>query len=149
MEPYSSDSSYESDSSDSELEQIKTTVLPKTKVKPQPVAPITSIPVAQPVTQPKPKRNYVKKVISPEDAAKQKANRIALLAKAREVKAAKKQQQQPPPPQQQPVQPKTKQRKPKQIVNNYYYTNDPKPTPQPTPQPRAVVKQPANNIIFV
>ena len=149
MDQYSSDSSYESDSG-SDLEQV---VIPKQKARAKPAAP-------QPVDQ-KPKRNYVKKQQTPEDAERIKQARIQVLAKAREAKAAKKQQQQKPPPQPVSVQPKPKQKKTPQIVNNYYYTNEPTAKPEPqTPRPQAKPKQqpkaqptqqprPPPNIFFV
>lgn len=145
---FSSDSDFSSDSSsDSDIQaqpQMK-----QSKQQAQPEAPL----------QPKPKRVYVKKVLDEEAEAKKKEIRNQVLIKARNARKEKADKLVNEKLEAEKKLKEVKKKSKKQIVNNYYYTNDkpaeqpatpatPRLKPQPTPK-QSVPKQPNNNIFFV
>ena len=119
MADFSSDSSY-SDSSEEETLQ-KRPKLVRAKKTPEPAPP-----PEEPET--KPKRKYVKKVKTEEEAAAIKAKRIEILAKAREARKAsqakkKDDLQELKEIKEKPLkEKKVKKEKKATVVNNYYYT---------------------------
>ena len=101
----------------------------------------------------KPKRKYVKKVKTEEEAAAIKEKRIEILAKAREarkVNQAKKKEDldELKEIKQKPVKEKKakKEKKEATIVNNYYYTNDKTPANSPTAAPSDKKDKPVKQV---
>ncbi len=137
MADYSSDSSY-SDSSEEETLQKKPKLV-RAKKTPEPAPPPEEPEV-------KPKRKYVKKVKTEEEAAAIKAKRIEILAKAREarkVNQAKKKEDlnELKEIKEKPLKEKKVKKEKATIVNNYYYSNE-TPTNSPTAAPSSKKDKP-------
>lgn len=147
---FSSDSDFSSDSSSDDEIQAKPQIKqPKQQAQPD-INPV----------QPKPKRVYVKKVLDEEAEAKKKEIRNQVLIKARNARKEKADKLVNEKLAAEQKLKEVKKKSKKQIVNNYYYTNDkpaePPATPRLKPQipltPKAkqpVPKPPTNNIFFV
>ena len=148
---FSSDSDFSNDSdssSDDEIQAKPQMKQPKQQAQPE-------VPV-----QPKPKRGYVKKVLDEEAEAKKKEIRNQVLIKARNARKEKADKLVNEKLEAEKKLKEVKKKNKKQIVNNYYYTNDKPAEPPATPRlkPQATTsarpkqpatKQPNNNIFFV